>query len=97
MTADFFATVVVLRRFVESLLGPFVITPFGEEFTAAVPGDALTYKQTGDLTFTQWALFPGTEPARGPAGRQQHRLRRREPRWRDARKRKHCCFRAELR
>jgi minor extracellular serine protease Vpr len=50
---------------VESLLGPFALTPFGEEYTAAVPGDLLTYKQKGDLAFTQWPLFDGTDPHAG--------------------------------
>jgi hypothetical protein len=45
-----------------SQLGPFRLTPFGEEYTAAVPGDLLTYKQKGDLAFTQWPLFPSTDP-----------------------------------
>ncbi len=45
-----------------SHLGPFALTPFGEEYTAAVPGDLLTYKQKGDLAFTQWPLFAATDP-----------------------------------
>jgi minor extracellular serine protease Vpr len=49
----------------ESHVGPFLITPFGEEYTAAVPGDVLTYKQKADLAFTQWPLFPGTQPHAG--------------------------------
>ena len=32
---------------------------------AAVPGDLLAYNQKGNLTFTQWALFPGTDPHAG--------------------------------
>jgi hypothetical protein len=49
----------------ESHLGPFLITPYGEEFTAAVPGDVLTYKQQGNLAVQQWGLFPGTDPNAG--------------------------------
>jgi hypothetical protein len=48
-----------------SHLGPFKATPFGEEFTAVVPGDSLAYKQKADLAVNQWALFPGTDPAAG--------------------------------
>ena len=48
-----------------SYLGPFKVTPFGEEYTASVPGDVLTYNQSGDLSFTQWPLFTGTDPHAG--------------------------------
>ena len=54
----------VLRWLVGIHVGPFVITPFGEEFTATLPGDELTYQQTGALTVQQWDLFPGTSPER---------------------------------
>jgi len=49
----------------ESHLGPFRVTPYGEEFTAAVPGDLLTYKQQGNLAVQQWGMFPGTDPHAG--------------------------------
>ena len=49
----------------ESHLGPFMITPGGEEFTGSVPGDVLTYKQKSDLTVQQWGLYPGTSPYAG--------------------------------
>jgi hypothetical protein len=48
-----------------SHLGPFKATPFGEEFTAAVPGDTLIWKQKADLAVQQWTLFPGTDPHAG--------------------------------
>jgi len=48
-----------------SHVGPFRATPFGEEFTGAVPGDSLAYKAKGDLSVTQWGLFPNTDPAAG--------------------------------
>ena len=50
------------------ILGPFVITPGGEEFTGSTPtalGDVLTYQQTGNLTVQQWPLFPNTTPHAG--------------------------------
>jgi hypothetical protein len=49
----------------ESHLGPFAATPYGEEFTAAVPGNTLTWKQKSDLAVQQWGLFPGTDPHAG--------------------------------
>ena len=49
----------------ESHLGPYLITPFGEEFTANVSGDVLTYKQKGKLNVQQWAPFPGVSPYTG--------------------------------
>ena len=48
-----------------SHLGPIKATPFGEEFTAAVPGDTLVWKQKADLAVQQWGLFPGTDPHAG--------------------------------
>jgi hypothetical protein len=44
-----------------SHLGPFRLTPFGEEYTGAVPGDVLTFNQSGNLSFTQWPLFDDTD------------------------------------
>lgn len=49
----------------ESHLGPYLITPFGEEFTANVAGDSLAYKQKGPLNVTQWEAFPGVSPYTG--------------------------------
>ena len=49
----------------ESHLGPFALTPFGEEYTATVPGDLLTFNQSGNLSFTQWPLFPNTDAHKG--------------------------------
>ena len=48
-----------------SHIGPIKATPFGEEFTAAVPGDTLVWKQKSDLAVQQWGLFPGTDPHAG--------------------------------
>ncbi len=50
---------------VESHLGPFKLTPFGEEYTGTIPGDVLAYNQSADLTFVKWGLFPGTDPQGG--------------------------------
>jgi len=50
------------------VLGPFVITPGGEEFTASTPtalGDVLTFQQSGILTVQQWPLFTNTSPHAG--------------------------------
>ena len=48
-----------------SHIGPIKATPFGEEFTAAVPGDTLVWKQKANLAVQQWGLFPGTDPHAG--------------------------------
>jgi subtilisin family serine protease len=48
-----------------SHLGPFKVTPYGEEYTATVPGDVLTFNQSANLTFNQWALAPGTDAHKG--------------------------------
>jgi hypothetical protein len=48
-----------------SHLGPFKATPFGEEFTAAVPDNTLVWKQKADLAVQQWGLFAGTDPHAG--------------------------------
>jgi len=67
VTAAFFATSWYFGG-TSDVLGPYVITPFGEEFTASLPlalNDALTYQQTGNLTVQKWDLFPGTSPAAG--------------------------------
>ncbi len=49
----------------ESHLGPFLITPYGEEFTASVPGDVIGPMASGTLTVNEWGLFPGTDPYLG--------------------------------
>jgi hypothetical protein len=49
----------------ESHLGPFMITPFGEEFTGAVSGDLLPAGQSGTLVVQQWGMFPGTSSHEG--------------------------------
>jgi minor extracellular serine protease Vpr len=49
----------------ESHLGPFVITPGGEEFAASIPDALLSYKQKGTLSVQQFGLFPGTTPHAG--------------------------------
>ena len=65
MTVNYFAYSWYFGGDVESHLGPFKVTPFGEEYTAAVPGDLLVWKQKGDLAFTQWELFPRHDPHAG--------------------------------
>jgi minor extracellular serine protease Vpr len=64
MVADFRATTWYFSGD-ESHLGPYFITPGGEEFTAFVPGDLLTYQQKSDLAVQQWGMFPGTTPHAG--------------------------------
>jgi minor extracellular serine protease Vpr len=67
VTAEFFATSWYFGG-TSDVMGPYSITPGGEEFTASVPaalGDALTYQQSGLLTVQKWDLFPGTSPAAG--------------------------------
>jgi hypothetical protein len=64
MSADYYAYSWYFNT-VESHLGPFALTPFGEEFTGVVPGDVLTYNQSGNLAFNQWGLFPGTDAHQG--------------------------------
>ena len=98
MTATFFATSWYFGGDID-ILGPFMITPGGEEFTARrVPGDVLAYQQNGNLTVQQWPLFPGTTPHAGPAGR-DHQQRLRPPRTVVVRRRrrKRCCLPRELR
>ena len=65
MTVDYFAYSWYFGGDVTSHLGPFKVTPFGEEYTAVLPGDLLAWKQKGDLAFTQWPLFGGTDPHTG--------------------------------
>jgi len=67
VTAEFFATSWYFGG-TSDFLGPFSITPGGEEFTASAPvalGDVLTYQQTGNVTVQQWGLFPNTTPHAG--------------------------------
>jgi hypothetical protein len=47
----------------ESHLGPFNVTPGGEEFVGSVP--MLGYKQKGTLSVQQFGLFPGIDPNAG--------------------------------
>jgi hypothetical protein len=65
MRANFYAYSWYFGGDVESHLGPYRLTPLGEEYTAAVPGDLLTYKQKDNLTYTQWGLYPGTDAHAG--------------------------------
>ena len=64
MTADYYSYSWYFGG-AESHLGPFRLTPFGEEYTGTVPGDVLTHNQSGNLSFTQWPLFPNTDPQKG--------------------------------
>jgi hypothetical protein len=50
---------------VESALGPFKVTPGGEQFKGTVPGDLLAPQQKADLTFVQRALLPSTDADAG--------------------------------
>ena len=61
MRANYYAYNWYFGGNVESHLGPFTITPDGEEFEGVVPGDLLTYNQSGNLTFVQYRLSPGTD------------------------------------
>ena len=65
MTANYYAYSWYFAGNVESHLGPFALTPYGEEFAGVVPGDLLTYNQSGNLTFAQYPLSPGTDPHKG--------------------------------
>jgi hypothetical protein len=47
----------------ESHLGPFNVSPGGEEITGSLP--MLTYKQKGTLDVQQWGLLPGLTPNAG--------------------------------
>ena len=49
----------------ESHLGPFKLTPYGEEFTGPSNGAVLSYNQSGNLPFNRWELFPGTDAHKG--------------------------------
>ena len=49
----------------ESHLGPFRVTPYGEEFTAAVPGDLLTLQAAGQPRCAAVGHVPGDRSARG--------------------------------
>jgi subtilisin family serine protease len=55
MKADFYAASWYFGG-ATSYLGPFRLTPGGEEYRAAVPGDLLTFNQSADLTFRKIAL-----------------------------------------
>lgn len=47
------------------VLGPYVISPLGEEFTGSVDGDILGPKAKGDLNVQQYAPLPGLTPQLG--------------------------------
>jgi hypothetical protein len=64
MKADFFAYSWYFGG-AESHIGPFVVTPGGEQFSGSVPGDVVSYQQTSTLTVNRWDLFPGTTPHAG--------------------------------
>ena len=49
----------------ESHLGPFIVTPGGEEFSGAVPGDVVGFEQAADLAVQQCSPFPGITPHAG--------------------------------
>jgi subtilisin family serine protease len=62
MTAEFRLTSWYWQQ-PESFLGPFKITPGGEEFAGSVP--MLGYKEKGSLSVQQFGLFTGTSPHAG--------------------------------
>ena len=47
------------------ILGPYSITPGGEEFRAAIAGDVLAWKQHGDLQVQQYLLPSGVDAHQG--------------------------------
>lgn len=49
----------------ESHLGPYLVTPFGEEFTGNVAGDVVAYQQKTTGNVQQWDAFPGLSPYTG--------------------------------
>lgn len=49
----------------ESHLGPYLITPFGEEFTGNVPGDVVGYNVSTNGNVQKWDAFPGMSPYTG--------------------------------
>jgi minor extracellular serine protease Vpr len=65
MNVEYFAYSWYFGGEVTSALGPFAITPYGEEFAGPVDGALVAYQQSQDLPFTQFALFPGTQPHAG--------------------------------
>jgi hypothetical protein len=65
--AEFFATSWYFGGS-SDFLGPFNITPGGEEFTGSIEpalGDVVHFNQTGNLSVQQWGLFPNTSPHAG--------------------------------
>jgi minor extracellular serine protease Vpr len=65
MNLEYFAYSWYFGGDVTSALGPFTTTPYGEEFAGPVDGALVAYKQSLDLPFTQYGLFPGTQPHAG--------------------------------
>ncbi len=67
VTAEFFATSWYFGGS-SDFLGPYVITPGGEQYTGsttAAVGDVITKNHTAALTVQDWGLFPGTSPYAG--------------------------------
>jgi hypothetical protein len=64
MNAMFFASSWYFNPIDESM-GPYVITPLGEEFTAAPGVDSLGWLEATQLAVRKWDLFPGTTPHQG--------------------------------
>jgi subtilisin family serine protease len=65
MRATYYAYNWYFGGVVESALGPFKVTPGGEQYKAVVPGDLLAPKQKADLTFVQRGLLPSTDADAG--------------------------------
>jgi minor extracellular serine protease Vpr len=64
MNAMFFASSWYFNPIDESL-GPYVITPLGEEFTGTPGTDSLGWLEDTQLAVRKWDLFPGTTPHQG--------------------------------
>jgi minor extracellular serine protease Vpr len=65
MSATFYTYTWYFGGLETSILGPFNITPYGEDLTGPPDGALLTYKQKGTLPVTQWDLTPGFDPSQG--------------------------------
>jgi hypothetical protein len=65
MRADFYAYNWYFGGDIVSHLGPFRITPYGEEFAGPPNGALLGYQQSANLPFVQYGLFPGTDAHQG--------------------------------
>jgi len=65
MDVEYFAYSWYFGGEVASALGPFAVTPFGEEFAGSPNGELVPYNQSLNMPFAQFGLFPGTQPHAG--------------------------------